>query len=150
MADSITPEKRRENMSAIRSKNTKPEKYLRKKLFAKGYRYRLYSPKVEGHPDLFLKKYNTAVFVNGCFWHRHQNCRFAYTPKSNCDFWKDKFNKNIERDLRVRTILKESGIRCLIVWECRIKEMMRDSDKEEQILDSISAFFLSNNDYLEI
>lgn len=81
MADIVSPEKRSQNMSAIRSKNTKPEVYLRKLLFAQGYRYRIADKSVPGHPDIFLRKYNTAIFVNGCFWHRHPGCKYAYTPK---------------------------------------------------------------------
>ena len=79
MADIVSPEKRSQNMSAIRSKNTKPEVYLRKLLFAQGYRYRIADKSVPGHPDIFLRKYNTAIFVNGCFWHRHPDCKYAYT-----------------------------------------------------------------------
>ena len=78
MADIVSPEKRSQNMSAIRSKNTKPEVYLRKLLFAQGYRYRIADKSVPGHPDIFLRKYNTAIFVNGCFWHRHSGCKYAY------------------------------------------------------------------------
>ena len=77
MADIVSPEKRSQNMSAIRSKNTKPEVYLRKLLFAQGYRYRIADKSVPGHPDIFLRKYNTAIFVNGCFWHRHLGCKYA-------------------------------------------------------------------------
>ena len=87
MADIVSPEKRSQNMSAIRSKNTKPEVYLRKLLFAQGYRYRIADKSVPGHPDIFLRKYNTAIFVNGCFWHRHPDCKYAYTPKSRVEFW---------------------------------------------------------------
>ncbi len=90
MADIVSPEKRSQNMSAIRSKNTKPEVYLRKLLFAQGYRYRIADKSVPGHPDIFLRKYNTAIFVNGCFWHRHPGCKYAYTPKSRVEFWQKK------------------------------------------------------------
>ena len=92
MADIVSPEKRSQNMSAIRSKNTKPEVYLRKLLFAQGYRYRIADKSVPGHPDIFLRKYNTAIFVNGCFWHRHPGCKYAYTPKSRVEFWQKKFD----------------------------------------------------------
>ena len=96
--DILTPEKRKENMQAIHSKDTKPEIYLRKLLFSLGYRYRSYAKNIPGHPDIYLRKYNTAIFINGCFWHRHKNCKFAYMPKSNIDFWKRKFCDNVERD----------------------------------------------------
>lgn len=98
MADIVSPEKRSQNMSAIRSKNTQPEVYLRKLLFAQGYRYRIADKSVPGHPDIFLRKYNTAIFVNGCFWHRHPGCKFAYTPKSRVEFWQKKFDDNLVCD----------------------------------------------------
>ena len=117
MADIVSPEKRSQNMSAIRSKNTKPEVYLRKLLFAQGYRYRIADKSVPGHPDIFLRKYNTAIFVNGCFWHRHPGCKYAYTPKSRVEFWQKKFDDNVRRDSAVKAELLEHGIKCLIVWE---------------------------------
>lgn len=123
MADIVSPEKRSQNMSAIRSKNTKPEVYLRKLLFAQGYRYRIADKSVPGHPDIFLRKYNTAIFVNGCFWHRHPGCKYAYTPKSRVEFWQKKFDDNVRRDSAVKAELLEHGIKCLIVWECTIKRM---------------------------
>ena len=150
MADTISPELRSKNMSAIKSKNTKPEVFLRKKLFARGYRYRLYSTRIEGHPDMYLKKYNVAIFVHGCYWHRHEGCQYAYTPKSNCDFWNAKFQKNIARDLQVRRILKNQGIRCLVVWECHIRGMMKDPTEEEKVLSQICGFLHSIDDYLEL
>ena len=123
--DIVTPEQRSKNMAAIRSKDTKPEIYFRKLLFAKGYRYSLNSKKVPGHPDMYLRKYNTAVFVHGCFWHRHGGCKFAYMPKSRIEFWKNKFEVNQKRDLVVRNELFENNIKCLVVWECSIKKMKR-------------------------
>ena len=98
--DIVTPEQRSKNMAAIRSKNTKPEVYFRKLLFAKGYRYSLNSKRIPGHPDIYLKKYNTTVFVHGCFWHRHAGCRFSYMPKSRIEFWQKKFEANQKRDSR--------------------------------------------------
>ena len=100
--DILTPEKRKQNMQAIHSKDTKPEIYLRKLLFSLGYRYRSYAKNIPSHPDIYLRKYNTAIFINGCFWHRHKNCKFAYMPKSNIDFWKRKFCDNVERDKKIR------------------------------------------------
>lgn len=98
MADIVTAEQRSRNMAAIRSRDTKPEVYLRKLFFAKGYRYRIADKTVPGHHDIFLRKYNTAIFVHGCFWHRHQNCKYAYTPKSRVEVWQKKFNDNVRRD----------------------------------------------------
>lgn len=102
-------------MAAIRSKNTKPEVYLRKLLFAKGYRYRVADKNILGHPDIFLRKYNTAIFIHGCFWHRHQGCKYAYAPKSRVEFWQKKFDDNVRRDAVVRAELQERGVKCLIV-----------------------------------
>lgn len=140
MADIISPERRSKNMSAIRSKDTKPEIYLRKLLFAEGYRYRIAEESIPGHPDMFLRKYNTAIFVHGCFWHRHQGCKYAYTPKSNVEFWQTKFDNNVKRDAVVGIELQERKIKCLIVWECTIKQMIKDSIVEKAILLQIESF----------
>lgn len=150
MSDIKTKDARSRNMASIKSKNTKPELYLRKKLFAEGFRFRLHSSTVPGHPDLFLKKYNTAVFVNGCFWHRHLNCKYAYTPKSRIEFWNNKFQNNIERDKKVREELMEKGIRCLVVWECTIKRAWRSEDLEAILLNQLKEFLQGNDQYLEI
>lgn len=150
MADIVSPEKRSQNMSAIRSKNTKPEMYLRKLLFAQGYRYRIADKSVPGHPDIFLRKYNTAIFVNGCFWHRHPGCKFAYTPKSRVDFWQKKFDDNVRRDSVVKAELLEHGIKLLTVWECAIRRMQRDKIEEERALAKIIFFIKSNEKNAEI
>ncbi len=142
--DIKSPEERSRNMSSIRSKDTKPEVYLRKLLFAKGYRYRKNVDYVPGHPDIYLGKYKTAIFVHGCFWHRHQGCKYAYTPKSNVEFWHKKFENNVKRDAAVRTMLLEGGYRCLVVWECTIKK-----DKDA-ITDRIDEFLRSDAVYAEI
>ena len=94
--DIKSPEERSKNMAAIRSKNTGPEMYFRKILFARGYRYSLNSDKIYGHPDIYLRKYNTAIFINGCFWHRHSGCKFAYMPKSRQDFWEKRLRGQAE------------------------------------------------------
>lgn len=85
--DIKTPEERSKNMAAIHSRNTKPEIWFRKQLFARGYRYRLNTNRIQGHPDIYLRKYNTAIFIHGCFWQRHQGCKYAYMPKSRVEFW---------------------------------------------------------------
>lgn len=150
MADTITKEKRSKNMAAIRSKDTKPEVYIRKLLFSRGFRYRKNSKKVFGHPDIYMTKYNLAVFVNGCFWHRHKDCRFAYMPKSRIEFWEKKFLDNINRDIRVRNQLEADSVRCLIIWECTIKHMMREPSYAEQQIDVIIGFINSSDSYMEI
>ncbi len=112
--DIITAEQRSRNMAAIRSGNTRPELYLRKLLFSMGYRYSINSKKVPGHPDIYLRKYNTAVFINGCFWHRHEGCKYSYMPKSRVEFWQKKFEMNIRRDGVVKAELKDAQM--LNVW----------------------------------
>lgn len=150
MADIVSPERRSENMSAIRSKDTKPEIYLRKLLFAEGYRYRIAEKSIPGHPDIFLRKYNTAIFVHGCFWHRHQGCKYAYTPKSRVEFWQKKFDDNVRRDSVVRAALQENKIKCLIVWECTIKQMMKKPHIERQIIHECTGFLCSEELWMEL
>ena len=127
-------------MAAIRSKDTAPEVYLRKLLFSRGYRYRKNDSRIAGHPDIYLPKYKVAIFVNGCFWHRHPGCRYAYIPKSRVDFWTKKFEANVNRDKVVHKQLAESNIRVLVVWECTIRRMKKDSSVAEEIAQEIEAF----------
>lgn len=148
--DIKTPEQRSINMAAIRSKNTRPEIYLRKLLFSKGYRYSISSKKIPGHPDMYLRKYNTAVFVHGCFWHRHENCKFAYVPKTRVEFWQNKFAVNQKRDLVVKNELHKQGIKCLVIWECSIKEMKRNEAVYAGYLAKIEDFFRSEDLYFEL
>ena len=150
MADIKSPEARSQNMSKIRSKDTKPEVWLRKKLFERGFRYRKNVNNVVGHPDLWLSKYNTAIFIHGCFWHRHKNCKYAYTPKSRVEFWLEKFRKNSERDAVVRDELTGCGIKMLIVWECTVKQIMKNKESAEDVLDEIVDFLRSDNKYKEL
>lgn len=148
--DIVTPEQRSKNMVAIRSKDTKPEVYFRKLLFAKGYRYSLNSKKVPGHPDIYLRKYNTAVFIHGCFWHRHEGCKFTYMPKSRIEFWQNKFEANRKRDFVVRNELREKGIKCLVVWECSVKKMQKDEEFQIRLLDKVVAFLTSEDSFMEL
>ena len=148
--DIKSPEERSKNMAAIHSKNTKPEIYLRKLLFARGYRYGVNSKSVPGHPDIYMKKYNTAVFVHGCFWHRHEGCKYAYMPKSRVEFWLKKFEANVKRDKLVRKELASKKIKVLIVWECTIKRMKKDKKTEEEVISLIEKFLLSSEFELEI
>lgn len=148
--DRLTKEERSKNMAAIRSKNTKPEIILRKWLFSKGLRFRLNVSYIPGHPDIFLRKYNTAIFVHGCFWHRHGGCKYAYTPKSRLEFWENKFKKNIERDQKVRTELYQVNIKCLIVWECTINQMKKQMEFKALVMKKIEQFLQDDCLYLEL
>lgn len=121
MADHISVEHRSWNMSRIRGKDTKPEIVLRSLMHRAGFRYRLHDKKLPGKPDLVLPKYRTAVFVNGCYWHRHEGCPKATTPKTNIDFWTKKFEETVDRDTRKNSELIESGWRVLTVWECELE-----------------------------
>ena len=121
MADNHTKEVRSRNMSHIRSTNTKPEEKVRKYLFSKGFRYRKNVRKLPGCPDIVLPKYHTVIFVNGCFWHKHDCPRFVW-PSSNEDYWIPKITRNVERDLKNHQILREQGWRVVVIWECELKE----------------------------
>ena len=150
MADIKSPEERSRNMSRIKGKDTKPEVYIRKKLYERGFRYRKNSGKVPGHPDIWMRKYNTAVFVHGCYWHRHQGCKYAYMPKSRVEFWTKKFEANIKRDEEVRRQLEEQGIRNLIIWECTINKMLKSDEEEQKVLNDIVHFIESNELFREL
>lgn len=119
MADTLTPSERSERMSRIRARDTKPELALRKAIHALGLRYRLGS-RLSGKPDLVFPRHKAVVFVHGCFWHRHEGCKVATTPKSNIDFWTDKFSRNVERDARVARELRAAGWRVFVAWECEL------------------------------
>lgn len=113
------------NMSSIRSKDTKPEELVRKYLFSQGFRYRKNDKKLPGSPDIVLPKYKVAVFVNGCFWHKHDCPRFVW-PASNTDYWKPKILKNVERDHKNYQLLRSSGWIVITVWECELKTKVRE------------------------
>lgn len=150
MADSLTKEQRSHNMAAIKSRRTKPELFLRHELFMKGYRFRVNVNYIPGHPDLFLRKYNLAIFVNGCFWHRHSNCKYSYVPKSNDEFWKSKFEANIQRDLKVKAELEQKGIRQMIVWECFLKRMKNNTQFKADGISRIEELITSSERYIVI
>lgn len=122
--DTVTPEQRSDNMSRIRSKNTKPEIVVRHHLHALGFRYRLHSPKLPGHPDIVLPRWHTVIFIHGCFWHRHEGCRKASTPKSNVEFWTAKFERNVARDRKEHAALEAAGWHVIVLWECEIKSKL--------------------------
>ena len=150
MADIKSPEERSRNMAAIKSKDTKPEVYLRKLLFSQGYRYRKNAANISGHPDIYLGKYKTAVFVNGCFWHRHPNCKYAYTPKSREEFWQKKFDANVRRDFVVKKELSKQGIKCLVVWECTVNKMMKDTEYRDRMVEYMKTFLANDSAECEL
>ena len=121
MADVHSAKVRSYNMSRIRSKDTKPEELVRKYLFSKGFRYRKNDVRLPGKPDIVLPKYKTVIFVNGCFWHGHQGCRYFVWPKNNAEFWKKKIVDNIQRDDKICSLLKELGWNVIVIWECELK-----------------------------
>lgn len=138
----MTPEQRHRNMAAIRSINTKPELVVRKYLWSRGFRYRLNNPRLPGHPDLVLRKYRTCIFVNGCFWHGHENCKFFKMPKTNTYFWQKKITRNRERDREEQQQLARMGWHCITIWECELKK-----DKRDKTLESLA--FTLNHIYLQ-
>jgi DNA mismatch endonuclease (patch repair protein) len=118
VADIVTPARRSEMMRGIRGKGTKPELLVRSAAHRLGFRFRLHVRKLLGSPDLVFPRKKLALFVHGCFWHRHEGCPYCYVPKSNIQFWREKFEKNVVRDKRVRTGLEEEGWRVAVIWEC--------------------------------
>lgn len=128
---------RSENMARVKSKNTKPEIYFRKLLWHKGFRYRMNYKNLPGSPDIYLSKYKAAIFINGCFWHMHKNCKYSTIPKNNHDFWKEKLEGNIKRDKQNYRKLEDMGIRVIVVWGCEIKKMIKDKSIEEKTVGSI-------------
>ena len=133
MADVHTPEQRSYNMSRIRGKNTKPEELVRKYLFAQGFRYRKNDARLPGKPDIVLPKYKTVIFVNGCFWHGHEGCKYFVWPKNNEDFWKNKITSNILRDSDNHTRLEQMGWKVIIIWECQLRKPVFNETIEQLI-----------------
>jgi DNA mismatch endonuclease (patch repair protein) len=134
--DTLTPSQRHHNMSRIRSRDTKPELIVRKWLWARGYRYRLYTKKLPGKPDILLPKYRAVIFVHGCFWHRH-NCKLASTPATRREFWEKKLNGNVKRDRENIKKLEQLNWRVLVIWECEIKKW--DPVLELRIIDFLNS-----------
>ena len=140
MTDVHSKETRSYNMSRIKGKDTKPEVLVRKYLFSKGLRFRKNDKRYPGHPDIVLPKYKTIIFVHGCFWHFHENCRYAVMPSSNVDFWKKKLNGNRLRDERNKKALTEMGWNVIVVWECQLKK-----DKQDQTLENLYLKIISHS-----
>lgn len=130
MADKLTPIERHNNMAAIHGKDTKPEMVVRKWLWRHGYRYRLNHPRLPGKPDIVMRKYRTCIFVNGCFWHGHEGCRYFTIPKTNTEFWVNKVKRNKDRDVKVQHELAAMGWHCITIWECELKPKEREKTLE--------------------
>lgn len=140
--DKLTKEQRHRCMAAIHGKDTKPEMVVRRFLFGRGFRYRLNHPRLPGHPDIVLRKYRTVIFVNGCFWHGHEGCKYYKPPKTNSAFWQAKIARNRERDAREQRELAAMGWHCITVWECQLMGV-----KRAETLESIA--YTLNRIYLE-
>ena len=130
MSDHLTIEQRHKNMAAVKSKDTKPEMVVRKYLWSRGFRYRVNNPRLPGHPDIVLRKYRTCIFVNGCFWHGHEGCKYYRVPKTNTEFWERKISRNRERDREEQKQLARMGWHCITVWECELKGERREKTLE--------------------
>ena len=143
MSDVLTPQQRHRCMSHIRSKATKPEILVRKWLWAHGYRYRLNVKSVPGKPDIVMRKYRTAIFVNGCFWHGHEGCKYFVMPKTNTDFWQNKIAHNRQRDQKNYDTLINAGWQIIILWQCKLT-------KSELELTMQSVALALNQNYLKI
>lgn len=135
MSDKLTPEKRSWNMSRIKGKDTKIEVEVRKYLFSKGYRFRKNDKRYPGKPDIVLPKLHVAIFVHGCFWHQHEGCKDATTPKTRTEFWLEKFDENVKNDQIKQEKLRELGWKVIVIWECELKRNFQETmDKVEKEL----------------
>jgi DNA mismatch endonuclease (patch repair protein) len=149
--DIKSKEARSENMAKIRSKSTRPEMFVRSALFKRNHRFRVNCKAVEGCPDIYFSRTKAAVFIHGCYWHRHDGCKYAYSPKSNIDFWHTKFEENKKRDNIVREALLKSSIRVLIIWECTVRSMKSNAETYNEIINRIEDFIHNENQqFLEI
>ena len=146
MIDTVDEATRSRIMSAIRGKNTKPEISLRHAIHRRGFRYRLHVRNLPGTPDLVFRRYNAVCFVHGCFWHHHEGCKLATIPATRTDYWSEKFEKNVERDKRAKSLLLEDGWRVATLWECalvrdrfevtvgKLEHWLRTSERELETL----------------
>ena len=149
MSDVHSPDIRSYNMSQIKGKNTKPEELVRKHLFSHGFRYRKNDKRYPGKPDIVLPKYKTVIFVNGCFWHKHEGCKYFVWPKNNAEFWKEKIESNVARDRRDYRLLREAGWRVIVIWECELRKNQVDQTLQK-LDDCIRADVGGHEDEKEI
>lgn len=145
MVDIVDKPTRSRMMAGIRAKNTKPEVRLRSALHRLGFRFRIHDRALPGRPDIVLPRYRAAVQIHGCFWHRHEGCRFATNPSSNREFWQAKFEGNVQRDRAAELSLQERGWRTGVIWECSIKER-----GAAQVASELAAWLTSGSDKIEI
>ena len=131
-------------MAAIHGKNTKPEMMVRKWLWRHGYRYRLNHPRLPGKPDIVMRKYKTCIFVNGCFWHGHEGCKYYTIPKTNTEFWQKKIDRNQERDREVQQKLAFMGWHSITIWECQLKPKERERTLQS-LAYTLNSIFLADH-----
>lgn len=131
-------------MAAIHGKNTKPEMVVRRWLWGHGFRYRLNHPRLPGKPDIVMRKYRTCIFVNGCFWHKHEGCKYFVIPKTRTEFWLNKVNRNQEREIEVKNKLASMGWYSITIWECELKPNKKDATLQS-LLYTLSKIFLQNH-----
>ena len=143
MSNFQTSPQRHANMAAIHGKDTKPEMVVRRYLWWHGFRYRLNHPRLPGKPDIVMRKYRTCIFVNGCFWHGHEGCRYYTIPKTNTEFWVNKVKRNKERDLKVQHELAAMGWHSITIWECELKPVKRE-DTLESLAYTLNKIFLQD------
>lgn len=148
MPDRLTPSQRHYNMSRIRGKDTKPEMLVRKYLWRHGFRYRLHCRNLPGRPDIVLAKYRTCIFINGCFWHGHEGCRYFVMPKTRVEFWQTKIQRNRIRDKEVIHKLAEMGWHCITVWECQLKAAVREENLRS-ILFALNDIFFKDRQLID-
>ena len=143
MSDTLTYAQRHTCMASIHGKDTKPEMVVRRYLWGHGFRYRLNHPRLPGKPDIVMRKYRTCIFVNGCFWHGHESCRYYTIPKTNTDFWVNKVRRNKERDLKVQHELAAMGWHSITIWECELKPAKRE-DTLKSLVYTLNKIFLQD------
>ena len=137
ISDIYSIDKRSDIMSKVRQEGTKQELLIRRFLFSHGFRYRKNDKRYPGKPDIVLPKYRTIIFVHGCFWHGHENCKASKLPKTNTNFWKKKISENIARDQKNIETLREEGWNVITIWQCEIKNKNKRKERLELLLDKI-------------
>lgn len=145
MTDTVTPEQRHKIMVAVKGKDTKPEMLVRRYLHAAGYRYRLHDRKLPGSPDMVFPSLHTVIFIHGCFWHGHENCKYFRLPKTKEGYWRNKISRNIERDAETHAELEKQNWKVIVIWECDLKNKLH----REEILESVAKelFCIKNHTY---